>query len=65
MKFPTVIALRIYYAVFLSEILKSKQHALGEILDAEKFKSTIDEDFTLFQIKRIVETNINDIQNDG
>jgi hypothetical protein len=38
---------------------------LGEILDAEKFKSTIDEDFTLFQIKRIVETNINDIQNEG
>ena len=64
-KFPTVIALRIYYAVFLSEILKSKQHALSEIIDAEKFKSTIDEDFTLYQIRRIVETNISDIQNEG
>jgi hypothetical protein len=46
-------------------VLRSKQHALTEIIDAEKFKCSIDESFTLFQIRRIVETNIADAQNEG
>ena len=53
-KFPTNILLRIYFAVFLMNQMRSKQHALGEVLDAENFKCSIDESYTLYFIKSVI-----------
>jgi len=41
--FPTNISLRIYYSVYLMGTMKSKQHALNEVMDAENFKCSLDE----------------------
>ncbi|EGR27581.1 PAS domain S-box family protein [Ichthyophthirius multifiliis] len=60
-KFPTNIPIRIYYAVFLMKVIKSKQHALNEILDAENFKCSLDERFTLYYIKRSIEKEISEM----
>jgi hypothetical protein len=54
-KFPTSIPLRIQYILFLTTSMRSKTHALSEIVEAENFKCSIDEKFILFYIRRIIE----------
>lgn len=62
-KFPTNIPIRIAYSVFLMKVIKSKQHALNEVLDAENFKCSIDERFVLYFIRRSIEREISEISN--
>jgi hypothetical protein len=60
-KFPTSIGLRISYIGFLTTVMRSKQHALAEIIDAEKFKCTLDQKCVLFNIRRQIETEISNL----
>lgn len=49
--YPQEVSLRIAYSVFLMRIMKSKHHAINEVVEAENLKSSIDDKFTLYFIK--------------
>ncbi|EGR29625.1 PAS domain S-box family protein [Ichthyophthirius multifiliis] len=63
--YPQDVSLRIAYSVFLMKVLKSKQNAINEITEAENLKISYDDFFTIYQIKRTLETEINQAFLDG
>ncbi|EAS00830.2 PAS domain S-box protein (macronuclear) [Tetrahymena thermophila SB210] len=59
--YPQDVSLRIQYSIFLMKVMKSKQHAINEVVEAENLKCSIDDRFTLYYIKRNIENEINEM----
>ena len=64
-RFPNNTSLRISYAFFLLEKMKSKQQALQELGQAEQNKPPFDEQFIIYRYKKIIEDEIAESQNEG
>lgn len=60
-KFPNCTSLRIYYAIFLIERLNKKQQAKIELINAEKYSPTLEEQFIIYRYKKIIEEENTDI----
>lgn len=64
-KFPNDTSLRVSYAFFLLEKMRSKQQALQELNQAEQSKPPFDEQFIIYRYKKIIEDEIAETQNEG
>ncbi|CAD8188241.1 unnamed protein product [Paramecium pentaurelia] len=63
-KFEKNVDLRIQYAFFLLEVMSYKHKALQELQKAEECEPSLDTQFVLYKYKRIVESEIQDDQNE-
>ena len=54
-KFPSCTSLRITYAFFLLERLNKKQQANIELINAEKYKPSFEEQFMIYRYKKMIE----------
>ncbi|CAD8126295.1 unnamed protein product [Paramecium sonneborni] len=64
-KFPNEITLRIRYAFFLLDNMKQRQQAINEFIQAETLSPSLDNDFIIFRYKKIIEEEINTVQNES
>ncbi|CAD8157654.1 unnamed protein product [Paramecium octaurelia] len=64
-KFPNELNLRIRYSFFLLDNMKQRQQALNELIQAETLCPSLDNEFTIFRYKYIVEYEMNAVQNEN
>ncbi|CAD8157650.1 unnamed protein product [Paramecium octaurelia] len=64
-RFPNEIALRLRYSLFLLDLMKQRQQALNELIQAETLCPSLDNEFTIFRYKQIVEYEMNAAQNEN
>ncbi len=61
-KFKFYVKLRISYAFFLLERLKDKKKALEQLSIAYNQNPSFDEEFLIYRFKRIIEENLNSME---
>ncbi|CAK82690.1 unnamed protein product (macronuclear) [Paramecium tetraurelia] len=64
-KHSTHSKLRINYAFYLLDYLKQRQQALNELIQAETLCPSLDNEFTIFRYKQIIEYEMNAAQNEN
>ncbi|CAD8112154.1 unnamed protein product [Paramecium primaurelia] len=58
-RFPNNITLRIRYSLFLFDLMKQRQQALNELLQAEQQYPSFDYEFIIYRYKQIIEIEMN------
>ncbi|CAK82689.1 unnamed protein product (macronuclear) [Paramecium tetraurelia] len=64
-RFPNEIALRLRYSLFLLDLMKQRQQAINELIQAETLCPSLDNEFTIFRYKQIIEYEMNAAQNEN
>ncbi|CAD8125807.1 unnamed protein product [Paramecium sonneborni] len=64
-RFPNEISLRIRYTLFLFDLMKQKQQALNELIQAEQQSPSFDYEFIIYRYKQIIEFEMNLAQNEN
>ncbi|CAD8162073.1 unnamed protein product [Paramecium octaurelia] len=64
-RFPNNINLRIRYSLFLFDLMKQRQQALNELLQAELQYPSFDYEFIIYRYKQIIEIEMNMAQSEN
>ncbi|CAD8213537.1 unnamed protein product [Paramecium octaurelia] len=64
-KFPNDISLRIRYSIFLFDLMKQRQQAVNELLQAEQQCPSLDQEFIIYRYKQLIEFEMNLAQNEN
>ncbi|KAL4506973.1 hypothetical protein ABPG72_001394 [Tetrahymena utriculariae] len=57
-KFPNNTKIRIMYALYLVDVMRSSQQALQELLNTESERPVFDEEFIIFRYKQVIENDL-------